>query len=248
MLFNSLVSPLQYAANAPKQWLDWLGEHTQSLAQLRAENHRLIEQNLLMSKQAQRSLILERENQRLRALLEAPAKADTRTMLAEVLSLDSNVYAHQIVINRGALDGVYEGQAVLDENGIVGQILSVGTTTSRVLLITDNTHAIPVRLVRNDLLAVASGSGRLSELSLQHVSQSADIQPGDSLVSSGLGGVFPDGYPVATVTSVRFDDSRPFAKITAEPVAALDRLRLLRLEWSKSSLTDVAVAQEEGEQ
>ena len=152
-------------------------------------------------------------------------------MVAEILSVDSDPYTHQVVINRGTNDGVYEGQPVLDEQGIVGQIHTVGTTTSRVILITDVTHAVPVRVSRNGTRLIATGTGRIDRLAHTHVSHAADIQSGDMLVTSGLGGKYPEGYPVSSVVLVRKDESRPFAQVLSQPVVQIDKLRYLLLLW-----------------
>ena len=150
-------------------------------------------------------------------------------MVAEVLSVDSDPYSDQIVINRGAGDGVYEGQPVLDALGIVGQILHVGQASSRVILITDISHAVPVRVQRNGLRLLASGSGQIDRLNHNFVPQSADIKIGDLLVTSGLGGKYPEGYPVAKVSFVNNNESREFVQIFSTPVAQIDRLRYLLL-------------------
>ena len=121
---------------------------------------------------------------------------------------------------------------MLDENGVVGQIMQVSSTNSRVLLIADITHAIPVRVARNNVRLVVTGSGSLDELHIQHVSHSADLQVGDLLLSSGLGNVFPEGYPVAEITSIVRDETRPFSVVRAKPVAQLDRLKYLLLLWT----------------
>ena len=138
------------------------------------------------------------------------------------MAVDKNPYSQQVVINKGAIDGV---SVVIDDMGVVGQVMEVGSTNSRVLLIADVTHAIPVRSLRNDIRFIATGSGAINELYLEHVPHSVDIQEGDTLISSGLGKVFPVGYPVATVTQVVRDESRPFARVIATPLANLDRLR-----------------------
>ena len=151
--------------------------------------------------------------------------------MAQVLSVHSNPYSHQVVINKGTLDQVVEGVAVIDEMGIVGQVTQVGSTTSRVLLMTDTMHATPVRILRNNVRTVVEGIGKINQVKLSHVPHSMDIRIGDILYSSGLGGVFPEGYPVATVTSIKRDEGQPFAQVYAEPVAQLDRIRLLILLW-----------------
>jgi rod shape-determining protein MreC len=149
------------------------------------------------------------------------------------MAVDNNPYSHQIVINKGAINDVYEGQPVLDSKGIVGQIMQVSSTNSRVLLIADVTHAIPVRIARNNVRLVVSGSGSLDELLIQHVVHNSDLKIGDILLSSGLGNIFPEGYPVASITSIIRDEGRPFSQVKAKPIAQLDRLKYLLLLWSE---------------
>jgi rod shape-determining protein MreC len=121
---------------------------------------------------------------------------------------------------------------VINDQGVIGQVLHVGSTTSRVLLITDSSHGIPVRVLRNDLRAIASGSGELDKLELRNLPRNTDVQVGDLLVTSGLGGRFPEGYPVATVTRSDYVEGKPFAQVEAKPLVALDRLRYLLLLWT----------------
>ena len=228
---QSIVSPLQYMANTPKQLMTWAGENLITRRQLIEENQSLKVNELNFQQQLMELEIIKKENERLRSLLTSPLRSETKKMVAEILSVDSDPYTHQIVINRGANDGVYEGQPVIDEQGIVGQILHVGTTTSRVILITDVTHAVPVRVSRNGTRLVATGAGRIDRLAHAHVPHSADVETGDLLVTSGLGGKYPEGYPVSKVVVVRKDESRPFAQILSQPVAEIDKLRYLLLLW-----------------
>lgn len=228
---QSIVSPLQYIANTPKQFMNWGSENLVTRRSLMDENQRLRIKEIELNEQVMQLDILRKENDRLRALLSSPVKAEMRKMSAEILSVDSDPYKHQVVINRGANEAVYEGQPVLDDKGIVGQVLLVGATSSRVLLISDLTHAIPVRISRNGIRLIASGTGRLDKLELNHVAHSTDIRTGDLLISSGLGGVFPEGYPVATVDFVSQDESSQFARVTATPIAEIDRLRYMLLLW-----------------
>lgn len=228
---NSLMSPLQYLANLPGLMLSESAQRLTSQQQLLAENERLKNEVLKMSERLQRFDVLQSENEQLRKLLKAPVKAEMRKMVAELMAVDNNPYSQQIVINKGAIDGVYLSQSVLDDRGIVGQVMEVGTTNSRVLLISDVTHAIPVRSVRNNIRYIASGTGSLDELYLEHVPHSVDVQVGDLLITSGLGNVFPEGYPVARVKTVVRDESRPFATVTAQPLARLNRLKYLLLLW-----------------
>ncbi len=229
---NSLMSPIQYLANLPGLMLSESAQRLTSQEDLLEENDQLTNQLLLMSEKLQQYEVLEQENKQLRELLSAPVRTDARKMVAELMAVDKNPYSQQVVINKGAIDGVYLSQPVIDDRGIIGQVTEVGSTNSRVLLIADVTHAIPVRSLRNNIRFIATGSGVLSELYLEHVPHSVDVQEGDVLVSSGLGKVFPEGYPVARVTAVVRDESRPFARVTAEPLARLDRLKYLLLLWA----------------
>jgi rod shape-determining protein MreC len=232
---QSMVSPLQYLATAPKQMMNWAAENIVTRRQLIEDNEQYKINELVFHEQALQLDIVQRENERLRALLASPLRGDAKKMVAEILAVDSDPYTHQVVINRGANDGVYEGQAVIDDEGIVGQILHVGTTSSRVLLITDVTHAVPVRISRNGVRLIASGVGVIDILSHNHVPHSTDIRVDDMLVTSGLGGKFPEGYPVARVTSVLQDESRAFSQIQSQPVAKIDRLRYVLLLWPEQN-------------
>ena len=239
---NSLVSPLQYIANLPGAMLSWSADRFSSRQTLLKNNEKLTNQVTLMSEQLQRFRILEQENKNLRKLLDAPVRDSMHKMITELMAVDTSPYSHQIVINKGALDGVFLSQSVLDDSGIVGQISEVGTTNSRVLLISDVTHAIPVRIERNNVRFIAVGDGSLDSLQLQHVPHSADIEEGDVLVSSGLGEVFPEGYPVGTITKIIRNESRPFAEVTATPFAKLDRIKYLVLLWPQVTAPAGAIA------
>lgn len=228
---QSMVSPLQYIASTPKQAIDWAVENIATRRQLVEENQKLKSNELIFKEQAMQLEMLKQENERLRALLASPVRKDAKKMVAEIISVNTDPYSHQVVINRGANDGIFEGQAVIDDKGIVGQVLHVGTISSRVLLITDVTQSVPVRIKRNGVRLLANGTGNIDRLSHNFVPHSTDIAEGDLLVTSGLGGKFPEGYPVAEVKVVRTDESRPFAQIQSSPVADIDRLRYLLLLW-----------------
>ena len=229
---SSLVSPLQYIANAPGTLLDTMSTQVQTRADLIEQTKQQEQQLFTLRARLLKMDQLEHENQRLRELLGSPVHKESRKMVAELLSVDSDPFSHQVLINKGALDGVYNGQAVINDQGVIGQVLHVGSTTSRVLLITDSSHGIPVRVLRNDLRAIASGSGELDKLELRNLPRNTDVQVGDLLVTSGLGGRFPEGYPVATVTRSDYVEGKPFAQIEAKPLVALDRLRYLLLLWT----------------
>ncbi len=242
---SSLVSPLQYMANAPGTLLDTMSTQVQTRADLIEQTKQQEQQLFTLRSRLLKMDHLEHENQRLRELLGSPVHKESRKMVAELLSVDSDPFSHQVLINKGALDGVYNGQAVIDDQGVIGQVLHVGSTTSRVLLITDSSHGIPVRVLRNDLRAIASGSGELDKLELRNLPRNTDIQVGDLLVTSGLGGRFPEGYPVATVTRSEYVEGKPFAQVEAKPLVELDRLRYLLLLWTDKK---PEVHDEDGEQ
>lgn len=226
---QSFVSPLQYVANAPKQILTWASENLVIRQQLMKENKNFRESELFFHEQAMQLSIVQQENERLRSLLSSPVRGEHKKIFAEILSVDGDPYSHQVLINRGESDGAYEGQPVIDEKGIVGQVLHAGGQSSRVILISDISHAIPVRVQRNGLRLIASGSGQIDRLIHNFVPHSADIKKGDLLVTSGLGGKYPEGYPVARIILVRSDDSREFSTVYSEPVAKIDRLRYVLL-------------------
>jgi len=226
---QSFVSPLQYIANTPKKMMMWASENINTRQQLMTENQKYRQNEVMFHEQILQLNIIKQENDRLRSLLASPLRSELKKMLAEVLSVDSDPYTQQVVVNRGATDGIYEGQPVLDALGVVGQVLHVGQNSSRVLLITDVSHALPVRVQRNGLRLLASGSGRIDQLEHNFVPHSADIKTGDLLVSSGLGGKYPEGYPVAKVSFVSQGESKEFIRVYSTPIAEIDRLRYLLL-------------------
>jgi rod shape-determining protein MreC len=228
---SSVLSPLQYIANIPGALLDWSAESLATRNMLAQQNKELLRQQLLMSERLQRFEHLRQENDRLRSLLGSPVHMDARKVVAEVMEVASDPYHQYVVLNHGAKSGVFVGQPVVDAQGVVGQVVQVSELTSRVLLISDVTHAIPVRVTRNDVRVVAIGTGVLDELELRYVPKSTDIRVGDLLVSSGLGNRFPEGYPVARVMNVVRDDGQDYANVIAQPLAALDRIRYLLLIW-----------------
>ena len=230
-LMETSISGIFYFANIPRSVLDGVSDNLADTSKLQIENRVLKEQ--LREKNADLLLLdqFKVENQRLRLLLNSPLLYDEYKKIAEVLTAETDVYRQQVVINQGSRDGVFVGQPVIDEKGVVGQVTSVGANSSRVLLITDVTHSIPLQVLRNDVRLIASGTGRGDELQLDNVPHSVDIVKGDLLVTSGLGGRFPEGYPVAIVDSVSTDKQNYFAVITAKPLASLERLRYLLLLW-----------------
>lgn len=221
----TLIYPLQYIIQLPFEGGGSLSGYLAERSTLLEENARLRQKQLLINAQLQKLTALEVENRRLRMLLESSANIQERVLIAELLTVDFDPYRHQILLNKGTRDGVHAGQPLLDEQGIIGQIIHVHTFTSMGILITDPNHAVPVQVNRNGLRTLAVGTGNFRELELPYIPNNGDIQVGDLLISSGLGGRFPRGYPVARVTRVDVDPGRPFAQVVARPTAQLDRSR-----------------------
>jgi rod shape-determining protein MreC len=228
----TLMYPLQYAVDVPIRAGNWLAENLVSRDALIEENARLRRDQLLGQSKLEKFAELEAENQRLRSLLDSSQKVGERVLVAELMSVDMDPYSRRIVLNKGSREGVREGQSLIDARGVMGQIVHVGPFSSNALLITDPSHALPVQVNRNGLRAVAVGTGPLNQLRLSHVPNNADIREGDMLVTSGLGGRFPRGYPVGTIAHVERDRGRPFARVVVEPSAALERNREVLLVWS----------------
>ncbi len=226
-----LISPLQYLINLPFAAGPWLSESFTSRNALQDENSRLRDEQLALMARMQRYEALEVENRRLRELLQSSARMGGRTSVAEIIAVNLDPFKRQIVLDKGTRDGVTLGQPLLDARGILGQVVHAAPYTSNVLLITDPTHALPVQVLRNGLRSIAFGSGLSNLLDLPYLANNADIQAGDLLVSSGLGGRFPADYPVGKVVSVEFNPNEPFAKVRAEPSADLERNREVLLFW-----------------
>lgn len=220
-----VVAPIQWVVSLPSDLLNWGALALSDQQALVDENRRLREQILTLSHRGQRLANLTAENAELRALLKAGKRRDIPFITAELLSLDNDPFSHQMVVDRGHRNGAYVGQPVIDASGLVGQVTAVSAYSSRVLLLADASHALPVQVNRNGLRFIVQGSGRYGSVNVLHVPDTADIREGDLLTTSGLAGRFPPGYPVARVTKVYHDPGQPFAQVTAEPSAQLQRSR-----------------------
>lgn len=222
---STALLPLQYAVDLPVSAGHWLGSSLEARSSLLEENRRLRESQLLLESRLQTLTALENENQRLRQLLQSSEQIRQEVLIAELYAVDLDPFKHQIMLNKGSNDGVHEQQPVIDAHGVVGQVTHVSPLSSTVLLITDASHALPVTVERTGLRTIALGTGNLERLALPHLPNTADVQVGDLLLTSGLGGRFPAGYPVARIEQIERDPSRPFADISARPTAHLDRAR-----------------------
>lgn len=223
--------PLQYMVSEPIQLIDRIGDMISSHDALVRDNLDLRAQQLLLKAQVQRLLAIESENNQLKALLRSSAQVQGKVLVAQILSIDTDPFVHQVVLDKGYRDGLYIGQPVLDANGLMGQVIQIGPLTSRVLLINDPHSGVPIEVARNGLRSIAMGDSYSGKLRLNNVTQTSDVREGDILVTSGLGQHYPEGYPVGRVTSVIKDPGLQFATITAEANAHLDRARQVLLIW-----------------
>ncbi len=229
---GATVYPLRVIVDAPVSLWRWLGETTSSRNELQLRNSRLNVERLLTQARLQRFAALEAENTRLRAMLEATTRVRDQVRVAEIMSVSSNPFRHVLVVDKGTRDGVFDGQVLIDADGVVGQIIEAGVLSSQGILISDPDHALPVLVNRNGLRTIAVGTGEFDRLDLPFLPNNADIREGDLLVTSGLGGAFPAGYPVAIVASVLRIPQEPFAAVSAQPSAALSRVREIMLIWT----------------
>jgi rod shape-determining protein MreC len=217
--------PFYHLLDIPYETAEVVDDMLTSRTELVEMNNKLLSENIILKKNMQRMAALTAENIRLRETLGASKRVDIGHMLTEVVSVDPDPFVHRTVVDLGLNHGVEEGWPVIDAKGLIGQVVEVGYHYSRVLLITDSTHAVPVEVNRNGTRAIAVGTGDINELKLIYVADTADVVEGDLLITSGLGGKFPQGYPVARVSSVYHDPGRPYALVKALPVAELDRSR-----------------------
>ena len=228
-----LAYPLQVIANFPNRLKDWVITNITSRSLLEEQNVSLQKERLILMGKLQRSADLAAENLRLRQLLNASELLIDSVLVTEVIGVSANPRNHSVTIDRGAQDAVYVGQPVLDGMGLMGQVSQVFDSHSQVLLITDLTHALPVQVVRNGLRSIAEGTSDYHEMTLGYVSPTTDIIEGDELVSSGLGGRFPVGYPVGIVTEISHRPGAKFADIKVRPSAQHDRSRHLLLVYTQ---------------
>ncbi len=223
-------------AETPYLLGDSVGEVVAGRESLMEENATLQRRVLELSQISQQLLSLRQENARLRELLGSRARLPTEVLIAELVGVVPGVGTHQVIIDKGTEAGVAIGQPVIDAQGLFGQVVEAGRFTSRVLQITDVSHALPVQINRNGIRSVAGGTGRRDALELENVPITADIREGDLVETSGLAGRFPVGYPVGYVSSVVIDDTNAYASVTVRPSALLDRSRHVLLLFANSAV------------
>ncbi len=232
---ETLSWPVEALAQLPSG-LNELAHNLASRSVALKENEALRREHLLLNARLQKLVSLEAENRRIRSLLQSSRKLEERMLIAEIVATSPDPYRHYLKLNKGSTNDVFVGQALVDAHGIMGQITEVYPLTSVALLITDPNHGIPVEIARNGLRTIAHGEGS-GGLSLPYLPSNADVRSGDQLVSSGLGGRFPAGYPVGTVTTISHQAGEHFLNISATPAAHMDRGREVLLVWHATDNT-----------
>jgi rod shape-determining protein MreC len=224
-----VVSPLHKFVNGTGNAWNAVRQYCVTQQQLLNENQVLKETEFLQQGRLQKLMALEAENTQLRALLQSSARLGDDLLIAEIVNVDGDPYSHQVYLNKGKQEGIYVGQPVLDAEGVIGEVIEVFEKTSRVILLTDPSHGIPVEDVRNGVRGIAMGTGTLKTLDLHYVPNTVDIQVGDLLITSGLGGRYPAGYPVGVISQINRDSADSFATVQIKPSARLDRTRMVLL-------------------
>ncbi|HEY4341738.1 MAG TPA: rod shape-determining protein MreC [Steroidobacteraceae bacterium] len=239
--------PLQLAVSSPAEAWHWTKASLTARETLEAQNAALLARNRELSVRLMRFDALTRENAELRGLRNAlPVVAD-HWMPAEVVDVELNLLRQRLLVNRGAHNGVFRGQAVLDNFGVLGQTTRVSPWSSEIILVTDPEHAIPVEIERTGVHTIAVGTGDPDSLALPYLPGNADVKPGDLLLTSGLGGVFPQGYPVARIAEIRHDAVQPLGQVRATPLAHLGALHEVTLVWFQDGHPAAPVRLKNGE-
>lgn len=221
-----MVYPIQWVADAPFRLAVNIHDYTRTYRQLFKEHEDLKKQQLLENVQLQKLMALEAENVRLRVLLQSSARPVAKNLqAAEIIRVSSDSFVHRVVLNKGAKDQIKPGYPVMDAHGILGEVVEVYPSTSRVILLSDSSYGISVENVRTGIRGIAAGTGTTRKLELRHVANTVDLQIGDQLLSSGLDGRYPAGYPVGVVSRIFADPAEPFVNVEITPNAHLDRSR-----------------------
>ncbi len=218
----AVVYPIQTLASMPNDIGNWMQGYFQDRKQLQEKIFSLGTSDLLNNFRIQKMQVLEHENMALRGLLHSSSHVNEHVIIAKLLMINLSPFSQQVLIDKGYHSGVFSGQPVLDSTGVMGQVTEVTAFSSRVVLLTNPRHGIPVKLRRNGLRAIATGGGLSGLLKLRHLPKHSDVCEGDLLVTSGLGGRFPAGYPVGTITSISSTRGQAFSAITVTPAAKID--------------------------
>lgn len=234
---NVAATPIYWLADLPSQIVGAASEAVVSRGELLEENTQLKAKNLILEQKIQKLASLTTQNRRLRQLLNSSEMVNEQVVVAEIVGVDPDPFSHIVMINKGSVDGVFLGQAIVDARGVMGQVIEVSKVSSRVMLVTDTSSRVPVQNNRTGYRAIAAGTGNPDQLELLHISNTADFKKGDLLTSSGLGQHYPAGYPLGIVKQVIYKPGQPFSQVFVQPAAEVNRSRLVLLIFRNKNNT-----------
>jgi rod shape-determining protein MreC len=236
------IYPIEYLAGLPVKVYNWGSESFSARNKLLRDNAELRAEQIRIGLQLQKLATLEQENTRLREMLTSVKYFEKeRILIGELLSVDLDPYQQRIVVNKGTRDGAYEGQPLLGARGIIGQIDKAGPFNSVAILISDPNHALLGVVARSGQRSLVVGTGNIQKLELLHLTNTADIQIGDLVITSGLDDRYPSNYPVAEITSIQQVSGDPFVKVEAKPLVDLNSIREVLLIWPSPADADYSV-------
>ena len=241
------ATPVQWLADVPSRLWGVADQLVTSRSELSEENARLKAKNLILEQKVQKLASLTAQNIRLKELLNSSELVDEQVLVSEIIGVDPDPFLHVVTINRGSLDNVFPGQAIVDAHGVMGQVIEVTPLSSRVMLVTDNASRVPVQVNRTGYRAVAAGTGQPGSMELLHIPDTADIVEGDLLTSSGLGQRYPAGYPLGKVRKVNHTPGEAFARVEVGLFAETNRSRFVLLVFrSEPERSEVTEGKEPG--
>jgi len=230
-ILNGLVSPFLLLVNAPIELMDGWFQLGRDKALLIEDNHRLRFQQTVLEIERQHLRVIKNENAELKELLMTASSFNDKAMAAEILSVDMTSSRQVVIVNKGSREGIFVGQPALDAKGLIGQVIDVGFMTSTLLLVSDAKSAVPVRNDRTGERGILVGTNHMMSLALINIPKSSSLREGDTLVTSGLGRKYPEGYPVGLVEKVQSVPGDDFVQIRVTPLALLNRSRMVLLTW-----------------
>ncbi|HLP98047.1 MAG TPA: rod shape-determining protein MreC [Sideroxyarcus sp.] len=243
-----MIYPFQRLTALPGETLGRIAVYFETQSQLLTDNAQLHQQHNADAAQLLQLQVIQAENAQLRTLLELKQRVDYPMQVAEIAYVERDIFKRKLLVDKGAQANVLAGQVVIDDSGVVGQVSRVYPWLSEVTLVTDKDHAVPIQVVRSGLRAVVFGSGDINEMALRYMPVSVDIVEGDVLVTSGIDGTYPPNLPVAKVTRIERDPAYPFARITCQPLAGVDRHRALLIVSGLPNLPERPAATESSDE
>lgn len=222
---SQIIYPVQRAVLAPRDGLEYIDSWRHAAARAREEQDDLRRRRIEIAQLSTHAAQLAAENDQLRRLLNVSESIAQPSVAVEVFYVPPSAFSHRLIFNKGSNDGIAAGMPVIDEGGVVGQIVRVTPYTSEAALLMDDRVSIPVQVLRNGLRLIAFGSNEVGKLEVRYLTANVDVRPGDTLITSGVGGLFPAGLSVARVEKIDHDPGTGFAVAIAEPFSHPERYR-----------------------